>query len=157
MPQKQIRARLPKIHTIEEDEPAVFTFFTTYKRHQRKRGHSKDNSGCRCWTRAVFADDAWRKGCGEWVTLTTSTESEPALTFLSQPTPPGYMVRARCRADYSSFKRKQENWGLRSRSNIGSYSVFSNTSISTYPALRKCSTFLRLPPARFRIATDCYQ
>ncbi|OCK90416.1 uncharacterized protein K441DRAFT_240230 [Cenococcum geophilum 1.58] len=108
MSQKHIRARLPKIRTIEENEPALLTF-TIYRRHREREDILRIIADVAAEQERCSQMTPEEKVAENGLRLQCQLESEPALTLLSQPTPPGYMVRARFRADYSSFKRKQEN------------------------------------------------
>ena len=84
-------------------------------------------------------------------------ESEPALTVLLQPTPPRYMARARCRADYCFFAEKA---GSRQVEIKDEYRIVLDTQPREYfhvSCLEKMLDLPSLAPTRFRLNTDCYR
>ncbi|XP_014550519.1 hypothetical protein COCVIDRAFT_115245 [Bipolaris victoriae FI3] len=79
-------------------------------------------------------------------------ESKPALAILLHPTPPTWMARARCRADYCSFAEcrviKEE------------YRIVFDTVPRVCFHVSCIEKMLDLPslaPARFKLDTDCYR
>ncbi|KAF2180920.1 hypothetical protein K469DRAFT_555790 [Zopfia rhizophila CBS 207.26] len=84
-------------------------------------------------------------------------ESEPALTVLLQPTPPGYMARARCRADYCSFAEEAGKLSIEIKDE---YRIVLGTQPREYFHVSCLEKMLDLPshaPTRFRLDTDCYR